>query len=100
MTSENPTTNSILNEQLPGKTALPIAEGMVNVVMSAQDLETLANLMSACAKTFEGLAMNAAELNNEKDFSVYQARQRLSSIFAERFVATVSMPEPISRDYH
>lgn len=82
------------------KSAPAIEPGLVNIAMSSEDLRTLANLLSITAKTFEKLALEAAQTNDEASFTVLQARHRLSSVFAERMIEAYKMPEPISRDFH
>ena len=86
-------------EEMP-KPAPPIEPGYVNVMMSPEDLRTLANLMTITSKTFEKLAMDAAQANDEPTFTVLQARYKLSKVFAERLAEAYHMPEPISRDVH
>lgn len=85
--------------EIPAKAA-EIEPGLVNVAFSPEDLKTFANLMSITAKTYEKLAMDAAQGNDEAAFTVLQARYRLSSVFAERLLSAYKMPEPISRDIH
>lgn len=82
------------------KIAPAIPEGMVSLAMSKEDMRTFANLLSICAQTFEKLALQAAQGNDEASFSILQARQNLSSVFASKLVETCRMPEPISRDFH
>lgn len=82
------------------KIAPEVPEGAVSVVLSREDMRTFANLLSITAKTFEGLALKAAQENDEASFGILQARHRLSSLFAEKLVDACQMPEPISRDFH
>lgn len=82
------------------KVAPPMPEGMISIVLSYEDMRIFANLMSLTAKTFEKLALQAAQENDEPSFTVLQSRQRLSSVFAEKLVEACKMPEPISRDFH
>lgn len=82
------------------KVAPEIPTGLISVAMSKEDIHTFANLLSICAKTFEELALQAAQENNEGLFAILQARHRLSSVFAERLVEICKMPEPVSRDFH
>lgn len=82
------------------KVAPEVPEGAVSVVLSYEDMRTFANLLSITAKTFEGLALKAAQENDEASFTILQARHRLSSLFAEKLVDACKMPEPISRDFH
>lgn len=77
-----------------------IEPGLVSLAMTPEDLQTFANLMSITAKTYEKLAMEAAQINDEASFTVLQARYRLSRVFAERLVDACKVPEPISRDIH
>ena len=77
-----------------------IPEGLVSVSMLPSDLATLANLMSICAKSFEEQALAAAKENNENNYTILAARQKLSAMFATRFVEFIKMPEPESRDLH
>ena len=80
--------------------APPIEEGMVSIAFSPTDLATFANLMTVCAKTFEALALQAAEQNDVQSFRTLQARLQLSSAFASKLSDSVRMPEPVSRDMH
>lgn len=82
------------------KVAPEIPPGLVSIAMSKEDMQTFANLMSICAKTFEKLAMQAIQENDDATFNVLQARHRLSSLFAEKLVDACKMPEPVSRDFH
>lgn len=82
------------------KVAPDISPGLVSIAMSKEDMNTFANFMSICSKTFERLALQAAQENDEASFSVLQARHRLSSLFAEKLAEACKMPEPISRDFH
>ncbi len=93
-TTEKKTTSEVV------KKAPEIEPGLVTLALSPEDLRTFANLMSITAKTYEKLAMDAAQGNDEAAFAVLQARHRLSSIFAERLVNACKMPEPVSRDIH
>lgn len=77
-----------------------VPEGLVSVSMLPSDLATLANLMSICAKNFEEQALIAAQQNNENNYAILAARQKLSAMFATRFVEFIKMPEPESRDIH
>lgn len=77
-----------------------IDEGLISLAFSSEDLRTFINFLSITAKTYEKLAMEAAQTNDEASFTVLQARHRLSSVFAEKLVDAFRMPEPISRDIH
>lgn len=77
-----------------------IEPGMLSIAISKPDLETFANLMSLCAKTFESLALKAAEDNDTSNFRILQARYQLSTAFAYKLVECLKMPEPESRDMH
>lgn len=96
MTKKTTTTKS----ERPVKVAPPVPEGMLSLVMSKEDLQTFANLLSICAQTFEQLALKAANENDENAFTILQARHKLTSAFASKVVETCRMPEPISRDFH
>lgn len=82
------------------RVAPEIPPGLISLAMSRPDMETFANLMSIAARTFERLAMQAAQENDEAAFQMLQARQRLSHLFAEKLVEACRMPEPESRDMH
>ena len=84
----------------PRELAPIIAPGLINITMIPSDLATLANLMSVCAKIFEEQANIAAQQNDEPRFTILNARYRLSSQFADRFVEFYKMGEPESRDMH
>lgn len=77
-----------------------IPPGLINITMVPSDLATLANLMSVCAKVFEEQALIAAQQNDESSFTILNARHKLSSQFANRFVEFYKMGEPESRDMH
>lgn len=83
------------------KTKAPPADpGIAYVAFLPEDLKTFANLMSVVTKTFEKMAMDAAQLNDDASFSVFQARCRLSAVLADRLIDACKMPEPESRDIH
>lgn len=88
------------SKEKPRKVAPEIPPGLISVAMSREDLSAFANLMSICAKTFEGLAAHAAQQHDEANYSILLARYRLSTLFAERLLDACRMPEPISRDFH
>lgn len=77
-----------------------INPGLVSIAMMPNDLATLTNLMTICAKTFEEQAIAAAAQNNEALYAVFSARQKLSTMFADRFVEFCNLGEPESRDMH
>ena len=77
-----------------------IEPGFIHISMNASELATLANLMSVCAKIFEEQANIAAQQNDEPRFTILNARYRLSSQFADKFVQLYKMGEPESRDMH
>lgn len=85
---------------LERKIAPPISEGLVSIAMLPSDLATLTNLMTICAQSFEEQALAAAQENNEQKYAILAARQKLSSMFASKFVEFCKMPEPQSRDLH
>jgi hypothetical protein len=78
----------------------PIAQGMVSIVISEEDLVTFTNLMTICAKTFEQLAYKAADDNDTTSFKTLQARYQLSTVFANKLSDCIKMPEPVSREFH
>lgn len=78
----------------------PVSEGLVSIAMVASDLATLTNLMTICAQTFEDQARLAAQENNEQMYAIFSARQKLSTMFADRFIEFSSIGEPESRDVH
>jgi hypothetical protein len=82
------------------KVAPDIPEGFISIAMTKEDMQRYANLLSITAKTFEKLAMEAVNQNDEVSFSILQERHRLSYILAEKFVEACKLPEPISRDIH
>ena len=78
----------------------PVGPGVATIFIQESDLLTFANLMTICAKTFETLALDAAEKNDQVAFRVLQSRHSLSMAFAHKLAECVKMPEPISRDNH
>lgn len=84
----------------PVKVAPPIAPGLVSISLLPNELTTLTNLMSICAKIFEEQAMIAMQQGNEERFAILASRHKMSSMFADRFVELCKMPEPESRDLH
>lgn len=77
-----------------------INPGLVSIAMMPEDLATLTNLMTISAKTFEEQAIAAAAQNDEAMYTVFSARQKLSTMFADRFVEFCNLGEPESRDMH
>ena len=70
------------------------------VAFSQEELSNLANLMSITAQTFETLALQAAQQNDESSFTVLSARNKLCRAYAARLLQFVRVGEPISRDFH
>lgn len=99
MTPETPKTETPKTKEIR-KIAPDIPPDLISIAMSKDDLQVFANLMSIAAKTFESLALQAAQANNEVEYSSMQSRYRLSSLFAERLVEACRMPESVSRDFH
>jgi len=87
-------------QEVERKVAPAIAPGLVSIAMLPADLTTLTNLMGICAKIFEEQAMLAAQANDEQRYTILSARQKLSSMFANRFVEFCNLGEPESRDMH
>ena len=82
------------------RVAPAIPQGLVSISMLPDDLETLTNFMSICARHFEEEALAAAKVNDENKYAILAARHKLSSMYANRFVEFMKMPEPESRDIH
>lgn len=82
------------------RVAPEISEGLISLAMTKEDMRTFANLLSITARTFERLALQAAEKNDEATFTLLQARHKLSFLFAEKLIEACRMPEPVSRDFH
>lgn len=78
----------------------PVAEGVITVAFSQEELTSLTHLMGVMAQTFESLAMQAAQLNDEATFTVLSARHKLSSAYATRLLQFLKLGEPSSRDVH
>lgn len=98
--SKKTETTKTKSEELPKPPAPPVEPGLVTISMLPNELTTLTNLMSICAKIFEEQAMIAAQQGNDERFAVLASRHKLSSMFADRFVEFCKMPEPESRDLH
>lgn len=77
-----------------------IAPGLVSISLLPNELTTLTNLMSICAKIFEEQAMIAMQQGNEERFTILASRHKMSSMFADRFVEFCKIPEPESRHLH
>ena len=86
--------------EVRAKQAPPISPGLVSIAMLPNDLATLTNLMSICAKIFEEQAMLALQDQDEQKFAILSARHKLSTMFADRLVEFCKLGEPESRDMH
>lgn len=84
----------------PLKKAPSVEDDGVSVILSKEELDTLINFMAICSKTFETLALKAAQDNDKEAFSVLAARQKLSNIYMTKLIASNMIGEPESRDYH
>lgn len=82
------------------KSAPTVQVGTINLTMSKEELNTLINLMTISAKTFETLAIRAAQEDDKSSFDVFAARQKLSNLYVSRLVASMTIGEPDSREYH
>ncbi len=77
-----------------------IEPGLINITFSPEDLRNFANLMSITAQTFENLALQAAQQNDEVTYQILAARHRMSSLYASKLAEHYQMGEPSSRDIH
>lgn len=77
-----------------------VEQDCVSISVSTSDLNTLANLLTICAKVFEQQALIAIEQQDENKFQILSARQKVSAHFADKFVEFCKMPEPLSREIH
>jgi len=84
---------------IPSRVA-PIEQGHVSLSLSKEELATLTNLLEVTAKTFEDLALQAAQQNDKETYQVLSVRYKLSNHFASKLVEFLRMPEPTSRDVH
>lgn len=84
----------------PVKQAPPISPGLISIAMLPNDLATLTNLMSICAKIFEEQALLALQEQDEQKFAILSARHKMSTMFADRLVEFCKVGEPESRDMH
>ncbi len=88
-------TPKVLPEKAPS-----IIPGTTHVAFNPDDLRAFANLMYVTGNVYEKLALEAANQNDEANFTIFQARHKLSVAFAERLAEAYRMPEPISREIH
>lgn len=98
--SKKSETKTKKTEEVVRPPAPPIEPGLVTISMLPNELSTLTNLMSICAKIFEEQAMIAMRENQEERFAILAHRHKTISMFADRFVEFCKMPEPESRDMH
>lgn len=82
------------------KKAPSLEEGLISVSFTPEELRNFLNLMSITARTFENLALQAAEQNDEKTYTVLSARYKLSNAYAVRLMQFAKVGEPTSRDFH
>jgi hypothetical protein len=85
---------------LPAPIAPPADFSQIHVCLSAEELITFANLMTITAQTYQRLALAAIEANDEVTYQVLSARQKLSSMLANKLAVSSNIGEPISRDVH
>lgn len=77
-----------------------IEPGFISLAFSKEELATLTNLLDISAKTFESLALQAAQQNDEESYKVLAARYKLSNHFVSKLIEFYKMPEPLSRELH
>lgn len=87
------------NKQIKPAEPTPQA-GSVCLILSKEELTVLVNLMNICSKTFEALALKSAQDNDNESFNTFVNRQKLANIYINRFVSSLNMGEPNSREYH
>ena len=74
--------------------------GNIMIAFSPEELSNFASLISIAAQTFETLALQAAQKNDEELFTILSARHKLCRAYAARLIQFVRVGEPISRDFH
>jgi hypothetical protein len=82
------------------KSSSTLESSFISFSLSKEELATLTNLLGVTAKTFESLALQAAQQNDEETYQIFSARHKLSNHFVSKLVDIFKMPEPISRDIH
>lgn len=94
-TKESLQTEVIIVPQAPA-----IEPGFVNLSMTKEELLTFMNLLNITTQTFENLAMQAIQQNDQNSYTVLSARQKISKFYADKLVQFYKMPEPESRNIH
>ena len=90
----------VKKEESPRPLVPYVDPGVITFGITEEDLRTLANLMSLTASTYEQMALEAVQANDNDGYTVFQTRAKVSAEFAAKFVSMYKMPEPISRDIH
>ena len=80
--------------------AIEVGDDEITVVISEQELETLASLLVVCAETFENIAMQAMSQKDEHTTNIFAARSKLAAMYADKLKVFKDIGEPTSRDFH
>jgi hypothetical protein len=94
----DPTTETKTEEKVP--TVAPVDPGIIMVAFSQEELSNLTSLMNITAQTFESLAIQAAQQNDEASYTVLAARHKMSNAYALRLLQFLKLGEPSSRNVH
>ena len=90
---------TILPENITSS-APEVEMGYTMVAFTQEELSNFANLISIASQTFETLALQAAQKNDEHLFTILSARNKLCRAYAARLIQFVKVGEPTSRDFH
>lgn len=93
--TKNSEQETVLLPQAPA-----IEPGFVNLSMTKEELLTFMNLLNITTQTFENLAIQAIQQNDQNSYTVLSARQKISKFYADKLVQFYKMPEPESRNIH
>jgi hypothetical protein len=92
--------NVTLSDQGPKEIKPPVDPGYISFSLSAQELQTLINLLSLSSKTYEHLASAALKEENQDSYKEALFRAQYAALFANKFTDLSKMPEPTSRNIH
>ncbi len=77
-----------------------IPEGSYSLVMSAEEMLSMIQILSFSREVFEQMAVNCHREGDEKGMQVYGARSKLSWMLYEKFRDVAGIGEPSSDQVH
>jgi hypothetical protein len=78
----------------------PLDPSIINVPFSRDELASMVNLIGVTAKTFEALALEAADQGDNTKFLTISARYQMLATFGIKLQQVLQIGEPTSPSVH